>query len=88
LRLIGEGSAAFLETLVPVDIVDLESGKQRYAFFTNEEGGIMDDLMVANLGDHLFVVVNAACKEQDIAHLKAHLPSGVELEVIEDRALL
>lgn len=88
LRLIGEGAAAFLETLVPVDIVDLESGKQRYAFFTNEEGGIMDDLMVANLGDHLFVVVNAACKEQDIAHLKAHLPSGVELEVIEDRALL
>ncbi|MDF4795896.1 glycine cleavage system aminomethyltransferase GcvT, partial [Vibrio parahaemolyticus] len=60
LRLIGEGTAAFLETLVPVDIVDLESGKQRYAFFTNEEGGIMDDLMVANLGDHLFVVVNAA----------------------------
>lgn len=53
LRLIGEGAAAFLETLVPVDIVDLESGKQRYAFFTNEEGGIMDDLMVANLGDHL-----------------------------------
>ncbi|MDW2205549.1 glycine cleavage system aminomethyltransferase GcvT, partial [Vibrio sp. 1636] len=88
LRLIGEGAAAFLETLVPVDIVDLESGKQRYAFFTNEEGGIMDDLMVANLGDHLFVVVNAACKEQDIAHLKANLPSGVELEVIEDRALL
>ncbi|WP_029835478.1 glycine cleavage system aminomethyltransferase GcvT, partial [Vibrio parahaemolyticus] len=88
LRLIGEGAAAFLETLVPVDIVDLESGKQRYAFFTNEEGGIMDDLMVANLGDHLFVVVNAACKEQDIAHLKAHLLSGVELEVIEDRALL
>ncbi|GAJ69676.1 LOW QUALITY PROTEIN: aminomethyltransferase [Vibrio sp. JCM 18904] len=88
LRLIGDGAAAFLETLVPVDIVDLESGKQRYAFFTNEEGGIMDDLMVANLGDHLFVVVNAACKAQDIAHLQAHLPSGVELEIIEDRALL
>ena len=69
LCLIGDGAAALLETLVPVDIVDLESGKQRYAFFTNEEGGIMDDLMVANLGDHLFVVVNAACKEQDIAHL-------------------
>lgn len=88
LRLLGDGAAAFLETLVPVDIVDLESGKQRYAFFTNEEGGIMDDLMVANLGDHLFVVVNAACKEQDIAHLQSHLPSGVELDIIEDRALL
>lgn len=88
LRLHGEGAAQALETLVPVDIVDLPQGKQRYAFFTNEEGGILDDLMVANLGDHLFVVVNAACKEQDIDHLHAHLPSGVELEVIEDRALL
>ena len=88
LRLIGDGAAEFLETLVPVDIVDLEPGKQRYAFFTNEKGGIMDDLMVANLGDHLFVVVNAACKEQDIAHLQAHLPSEVELDIIEDRALL
>ena len=88
LRLHGAGAAAFLESLVPVDIIDLPSGNQRYAFFTNEQGGIMDDLMVANLGDHLFVVVNAACKEQDISHLQAHLPQGVELEVIEDRALL
>ncbi len=88
LRLKGEGAAAALEALVPVDIIDLPSGKQRYAFFTNEQGGIMDDLMVANLGDHLFVVVNAACKAQDIAHLQANLPQGVELEVIDDRALL
>ncbi|MFV0573885.1 MAG: glycine cleavage system aminomethyltransferase GcvT [Vibrio sp.] len=88
LRLIGAASALALEALVPVDILDLEEGKQRYAFFTNEQGGIMDDLMVANLGDHLFVVVNAACKEQDIAHIRSHLPKGVELEVIEDRALL
>ena len=88
LRLHGAGAAAFLESLVPVDIIDLPSGNQRYAFFTNEQGGIMDDLMVANLGDHLFVVVNAACKEQDISHLQAHLPQGVELEVIDDRALL
>ncbi|HCH00514.1 MAG TPA: glycine cleavage system aminomethyltransferase GcvT [Vibrio sp.] len=88
LRLKGQGAAAALEALVPVDIIDLPSGKQRYAFFTNDQGGIMDDLMVANLGDHLFVVVNAACKAQDIAHLQANLPQGVELEVIEDRALL
>ncbi|ADT89546.1 glycine cleavage system T protein [Vibrio furnissii NCTC 11218] len=88
LRLHGEGAAAALETLVPVDVVDLAEGKQRYAFFTNEQGGILDDLMVANLGDHLFVVVNAACKDQDINHLQAHLPSGVELEIIDDRALL
>lgn len=88
LRLKGDGAAAALEALVPVDIIDLPSQKQRYAFFTNDVGGIMDDLMVANFGDHLFVVVNAACKEQDIAHLQANLPEGVELEVIEDRALL
>ncbi len=88
LRLHGAGAAQFLESLVPVDIIDLPAGKQRYAFFTNPQGGIMDDLMVANLGSHLFVVVNAACKQQDIAHLQAHLPQGVELEVISDRALL
>ncbi|WP_176429071.1 MULTISPECIES: glycine cleavage system aminomethyltransferase GcvT [unclassified Vibrio] len=88
LRLHGANAAQALESLVPVDIIDLPAGKQRYAFFTNKEGGIMDDLMVANLGDHLFVVVNAACKAQDIAHLQAHLPQGVELEVIDDRELL
>jgi aminomethyltransferase len=88
LRLKGANAAAALEALVPVDIIDLPAGQQRYAFFTNEQGGIMDDLMVANLGDHLFVVVNAACKEQDIAHLQANLPEDVTLEVITDRALL
>ena len=71
LRLIGENAAAFMESLVPVDIIDLPAGKQRYAFFTNEEGGISDDLMVTNFGDHLFVVVNAACKEQDIKHIQS-----------------
>lgn len=88
LRLHGENAAKALEALVPVDIIDLPAGKQRYAFFTNEQGGILDDLMVTNFGDHLFVVVNAACKEQDIAHLQANLPEDVTLELIEDRALL
>lgn len=88
LRLIGNNAAQAIETLVPVDIIDLPAGKQRYAFFTNEQGGISDDLMVTNFGDHLFVVVNAACKKQDINHLKAHIPDDVKLEVIEDRALL
>ncbi|MEZ8739688.1 glycine cleavage system aminomethyltransferase GcvT [Photobacterium swingsii] len=87
-RLHGAGAAKAIEALVPVDIIDLPEGKQRYAFFTNEQGGILDDLMVTNFGDHLFVVVNAACKEQDIAHIQAHLPADVELEIIEDRALL
>ena len=88
LRLKGGDPAAALEKLVPVDIIDLPVGKQRYAFFTNEQGGISDDLMVTNFGDHLFVVVNAACKTQDIAHLNANLPADVSIEVIEDRALL
>ncbi|MEH6651329.1 MAG: glycine cleavage system aminomethyltransferase GcvT [Motiliproteus sp.] len=85
----GDNAASALESLVPVDIIDLPVGKQRYALFTNDAGGIMDDLMVSNLGDKLFVVVNAACKEQDIAHLRANLgPRDVKIEVLEDRALL
>ena len=73
LRLIGDDAAAALETLVPVDIVGLAPGKQRYALFTNDGGGILDDLMVTRREDHLFLVVNAACKEADTAHLRAHL---------------
>jgi aminomethyltransferase len=84
----GDNAAAELEKLVPVDIMDLPTGKQRYALFTNEDGGIMDDLMVTNYGDHLYVVVNAACKEQDITHMRANLGAGVELEVLENRALV
>ncbi|MEH6823239.1 MAG: glycine cleavage system aminomethyltransferase GcvT [Motiliproteus sp.] len=84
----GANAAAALEKLVPVDIIDLPVGKQRYALFTNPQGGIMDDLMVSNLGDKLFVVVNAACKEQDIAHMRANLGDDVEIEVLETRALL
>ena len=71
IRLTGANAAKALETLVPVDIIDLPVGMQRYAMFTNETGGILDDLMVANLGnDELFLVVNAACKDQDLAHLQ------------------
>ncbi|MBN8294697.1 glycine cleavage system aminomethyltransferase GcvT [Rhodobacter sp. NTK016B] len=77
--------AEALEALVPMDIAGLAEGRQRYAFFTDDSGGILDDLMVANRGDHLFLVVNAACKDADIAHLRAHL-DGVE--PITDRALL
>jgi len=81
-------AAAALETLVPVSLLALKEGRQRYALFTNEAGGIMDDLMVANRGDHLFVVVNAACKEADLTHMKAHLSQSCEIEMIEERALL
>lgn len=87
-KLTGPQAAAALETLVPVDIVDLPVGQQRYALFTNEAGGVMDDLMVANFGDFLFVVVNAACKAQDIAHMQARIGDQCKLEVLADRALL
>ena len=86
--LVGADAAAALETLVPVDIIDLPQGMQRYAVFTNDAGGVMDDLMVANFGDRLFVVVNAACKEQDIAHMQKHLSGRCKVEVLADRALL
>jgi aminomethyltransferase len=82
-----EDVALALESLVPVDILGLAEGRQRYGFFTDENGGILDDLMIAHLDDHLFVVVNAACKEQDIAHLQKHLSDTCEITVL-DRALI
>ncbi|PYC42764.1 glycine cleavage system aminomethyltransferase GcvT [Pseudomonas protegens] len=90
IRLSGANAAQALETLVPVDIIDLPVGMQRYAMFTNEQGGILDDLMVANLGDgQLFLVVNAACKEQDLAHLRQHIGDQCDIQpLFEERALL
>ena len=79
--------ASALEALIPVNIVDLGLDRQRYGFLTNDTGGIMDDLMLANRGDHVFMVVNAGCKVADIAHLKANLPN-VSVTEITDRALL
>ncbi|GAB2799843.1 glycine cleavage system aminomethyltransferase GcvT [Halomonas shantousis] len=83
----GTAPARALETLVTADIVGLAEGMQRYALFTNNEGGILDDLMVANAGSHLYLVVNAACKGQDVAHLRTGLGQDSEVEVL-DRALL
>ena len=80
-------AARALEALIPADIVDLAEGRQRYALLTNNDGGIVDDLIVANRGDHLFLVVNAACKADDIAHLRGHLRDCDAMEVA-DRALL
>ncbi len=90
IRLVGADAAKALETLVPVDIIDLPVGMQRYAMFTNEQGGILDDLMVANLGnDELFLVVNAACKDQDLAHLRQHIGTLCQVQpLFEERALL
>ncbi len=81
-------AALALEALVPMNLLDLGLSRQRYAFFTNDTGGILDDLMVANRGDHLFVVVNAACKGADFEHMKKYLSDSCKLEMIEDRALI
>jgi aminomethyltransferase len=84
----GAGTAAMLESLVPVDIEGLGSHRQTYALFTNERGGVQDDLIITRwASDSFFLVVNAACKEDDIAHLRQHL-CGQTLTVLGDRALL
>jgi aminomethyltransferase len=83
-----EDAALALELLVPQDIVAVAPGRQRYAQFSNEAGGLLDDLMVANFGDHLFLVVNAACKAEDEAHLRAHLSDSCIIEPLPDRALI
>ncbi|WP_116130817.1 glycine cleavage system aminomethyltransferase GcvT [Tropicimonas sp. IMCC34043] len=83
----GDNPAAALERLMPQAIVGLKPGRQRYGFFTSETGGILDDLMVANRGDHLFLVVNAANKAEDAAHLRRNLFDLAMIEV-ENRALL
>ncbi len=87
-RLHGADAAAALEKLVPIDVIDLPVNRQRYAVFTDENGGILDDLMVTNAGDHLFLVVNAGCKHEDIAHLRKHLPASVEIEPLPQHSLL
>lgn len=88
LRVSGHGAASALEALMPADIVDLPPGRQRYGLLTSEEGGILDDLMIANAGDHLFMIVNAARKEADLEHLQRHLHQRCTVRPLRDRALL
>lgn len=96
IRITGENfatAAAALERLCPADFQALQPGQQRYSFFTDNAAGILDDLMVTRMGpgdasDHLFMVVNAGCKDADIAHLKAKLNHRCEIEVLADRALV
>jgi len=87
-KLHGANAAAALEKIVPVDVIDLPLHKQRYAVFTDDDGGILDDLMVTNCGDHLLLVVNAGCKADDIAHLQAQLPGSVRIEPLTEHSLL
>ncbi|MDD7805013.1 MAG: glycine cleavage system aminomethyltransferase GcvT [Endozoicomonas sp. (ex Botrylloides leachii)] len=93
IRLTGPHASADLERLVPVDIIDLPEDKQRYALFTHEQGGILDDLMVSRFptegeNEHLYLVVNAACKEQDIALLQAGLSTDTQMDILDNRALI
>ena len=79
-------AAVALESLIPADVLGLAPGRQRYGLFTNDAGGIMDDLMFANRGDHFLLIVNAACVEQDMAHLQGL--DGVSVRLRSDRGLL
>ena len=89
IRLGGVNAKKALESIVPVDIIDLPLMKLRYALFTNKSGGVMDDLMVTNLGDEdLFLVVNAGCKNADFAHLQRTIGDDCKVEFLEDVALL
>ncbi|AYG59247.1 glycine cleavage system aminomethyltransferase GcvT [Rhizobium jaguaris] len=82
-----EDAALALESLVPVDIFGLAEGRQRYGFFTDDNGGILDDLMITHMDDYLFVVVNAACKDADFKHLQDHIGDICEVTLL-DRALI
>ncbi|AMM23147.1 glycine cleavage system aminomethyltransferase GcvT [Variovorax sp. PAMC 28711] len=89
LRLIGPEAAAALETLMPVDVIGLAPGKQRYGLLLNDDGGILDDLMFFNEGhDSLFVIVNGACKVDDIAHLRDKIGARCDVQTLPDHALL
>jgi aminomethyltransferase len=88
LRLIGDDAAKALETLVPMDVIDLAVGRQRYAFFTNSSGGLLDDLMITRRENDLLLIVNAACKAADITHLVTHIGHRCTVQPLPERALL
>ncbi len=84
----GEGAAQALEALVPGDITGLAPGRMRYSLLLGNDGGILDDLMITNAGDHFYLVVNGAVKNDDIAYLYEHLPDRITLNHMQDHALL
>ncbi|MEJ8836288.1 glycine cleavage system aminomethyltransferase GcvT [Ramlibacter sp. AN1133] len=88
LRLVGPDAAAAFETLVPVDVIDLAPGKQRYGLLLTDEGTIIDDLMFVNRGGELFVIVNGACKHGDLAHIHERIASRCQVVPMFDRGLL
>lgn len=88
LKLLGPGAAAAFESLMPVDVVDLAPGRQRYGLLLTDEGTIIDDLMFVNRGGDLFVVVNGACKVGDLQHIQERIGSRCEVVPMFDRGLL
>ena len=84
----GDGAAQAMEALVPGDIAGLEIGRMRYTQFTNDDGGILDDILVTRVEGGLFVVVNAGCKEADIDLMRGNLPADIDIEVQSGAALL
>ena len=84
----GEGAAEALEALLPGDISALKPGRLRYSLLLDESGGILDDLMVTNRGDHFYLVVNGATKWDDIGHLREHLPDDITLNHLDEHGLL
>lgn len=88
LRLVGPDAAAALETLMPVDVQSLGLHKQRYGLLLNEAGGILDDLMFVNRGEDLFLIVNGACKQADIAHIQQHIGQRCQVIPMPEQALL
>ena len=88
LRLEGSGAAVAFESLVPVDVIDLAVGKQRYGLLLNDAGGIMDDLMFFNTGNGIFIIVNGACKTVDLAHIQQKIGSICDVIPMPDMALL
>lgn len=88
LRLVGAHAAAAFESLIPVDVIDLPVGKQRYGLLLNDAGGIIDDLMFVNRGTDIFVIVNGACKVGDIAHIQAKIGMRCQVIPMPERALL
>ncbi len=88
LRLVGPDAAAAFESLIPVDVIDLPVGKQRYGLLLNDDGGIIDDLMFFNRSEDIFVIVNGACKVGDIAHIQAKIGSRCQVIPMPEMALM
>jgi aminomethyltransferase len=88
LEISGEGAADAIEAVLPIDLSTLKPGRQRYSLLLDDNGGVLDDLMVTNAAHHFYLVVNGATKWDDIAHLREHLPDEVTLTHLEDDALL